>query len=123
MELPDYAVSSDDKLGILFLLNVIIPEAVYKELIVEHSSLPEFITVESIRDKKHGEELKKVLDEGEAEAIVLAKEKQADLLLIDEKKGRSIAEREGIPIVGLMGVLVAAVKQGLLRSGIEVSPS
>ena len=50
----------------------------------------------------------------------MVKEQHADLLLIDEKKGRGIAEAEGIPTVGLMGVVVAAAKAGLLRSGIDV---
>ena len=100
--------------------HVLIPEAVCRELIVEHRSLPEFIRVQRIRDSRHRDELQRVLDKGEAEAIVLAKEQHADLLLIDEKKGRGIAEAEGIPIVGLMGVVVAAAKAGLLRSGMDV---
>ena len=100
--------------------HLLIPEAVCRELVVEHRSLPEFIRVQPIRERSHRDELQRVLDEGEAEAIVLAKELHADLLLIDEKKGRGIAESEGIPILGLMGVVVAAAKAGLLRSGTDV---
>ena len=49
-----------------------------------------------------------VLDRGEAEAIALAKELQADFLLIDERKGRSIAEGEGLMVIGLAGILIRA---------------
>lgn len=53
-------------------------------------------------------------DLGEAEAICLALELKADRLLIDEAPGRAAALREGIPIIGLVGVLVTAKRAGLL---------
>lgn len=96
--------------------NVIIPKSVYNELLVEHKRLPSFIIVEKVIDKKYADFLKIELDEGEAEAIALAKEKKAAFLLIDEMKGRLIAEREGITIIGLIGVLLAAKKKGLISS-------
>ena len=59
------------------------------------------------------------LDSGEAEAIILAKEIQAELLLIDERKGRNEARRFGIKIIGLLGVLVSAKRNGFID---EVKP-
>jgi hypothetical protein len=56
------------------------------------------------------------LDLGEAEAIILAKETHADLLLIDEKLRRQAALREGVRITGLMGVLVEAKRQSRIES-------
>ena len=35
-------------------------------------------------------------------------------LLIDERKGRAIASRRGVPVVGIAGVLLAAKKRGLI---------
>jgi len=45
---------------------------------------------------------------GEREAIQLAEEHQADLLLMDERKGRREANRRGLKTTGTLGVLVSA---------------
>ena len=59
------------------------------------------------------------VDAGKAEAISLAQELAADLLLIDERMGRAIAARLGIRIIGLLGVLMEAKHRGLIR---EIKP-
>ncbi|MBI3538052.1 MAG: DUF3368 domain-containing protein [Chloroflexi bacterium] len=56
------------------------------------------------------------LDEGEAEAIVLGVELHADLLLLDERKGRAVATRLGLKFIGLLGVLIEAKQKGLIVS-------
>ncbi len=53
---------------------------------------------------------------GEAEAIALAVELNADRLIIDERLGRREANRLGIPIVGILGILVAAKNRGLISA-------
>jgi predicted nucleic acid-binding protein len=55
-----------------------------------------------------------LLDQGEREAIQLALDESADLLLIDERKGRNEAERRGLVTTGTLGVLLAADARGLI---------
>jgi len=59
-------------------------------------------------------ELALILDPGEAEAIVLAEEVDCRFLLIDERKGRAVARRRGVPVAGIAGVLLAAKKRGFI---------
>ena len=99
---------------------VLIPRAVSQELLRSHQDLPGFIEVGEVVDRKMVERLETELDLGEAEAIVLAKEKHADLLLIDEKLGRRIALREGIRISGLLALVVDAKRRGLVASVREI---
>ncbi len=54
-----------------------------------------------------------ILDPGESEAIALAA-REGMPLLIDEKKGRNIARSLGITVIGLVGILLALRKRGVL---------
>ncbi len=54
------------------------------------------------------------IDEGEAEAIALAIELKAELLLIDERIGRTVASRLGLKFIGVLGVLLEAKSKGLI---------
>ncbi len=57
---------------------VLIPPAVNDELLQYHASLPEYLEVQPIHDRGAAEALGQGLDPGEAEAIILAEERQAD---------------------------------------------
>ncbi len=61
-------------------------------------------------------ELRKELDRGEAEAIALALELKAEMLIIDELKGRNRAELAGLKIIGLLGTLIEAKKRNLIEA-------
>ena len=65
-------------------------------------------------DENFVQRLCEVLDKGEAEGIALAKEIKADLLLIDEKLGKELAEAEHITCKGVVGVLIEAKHRGLI---------
>jgi predicted nucleic acid-binding protein len=55
------------------------------------------------------------LDSGEAEAIVLATEIKADLIILDEKLGRFHAKHADLKVTGTIGVLIKAKKEGLIN--------
>lgn len=100
---------------------VIIPNAVFAELQaagasakVRHWSrnLPEWIEIKRTgltADRSLG-----ILDAGEREAILLAQELSADLLLVDDRQARRAAVDLGIAITGTVGILDKAAKAGLI---------
>ena len=123
------------KVGRLELLQqlfdiVYIPMAVYKEL-TENESYPreakivqecDFLIVERVENEKSVTILRNLngLDAGESEAIILAGEKQSDVLLVDENKGRQVAKKMGIAITGTIGILMQAFDERMLtREDIE----
>ena len=101
---------------------VFIPEAVFTEITVESVSLPGaaeiaeagWIVVCPVTDKILVRTLRAELDLGESEALVLGVELKAGLVLMDERRGRKMARRMGLDVVGVLGVLVEAKKKGLL---------
>ena len=54
------------------------------------------------------------LDRGEASVLALAKEHNAQLVIIDERKARGEARRIGLPVKGTIGILVEAKEKGLV---------
>jgi predicted nucleic acid-binding protein len=54
------------------------------------------------------------LDAGEEDAITLAVELQADLVLMDDREGVLAARRKGLTVAGTLGVLGLAAQRGLL---------
>jgi uncharacterized protein len=95
---------------------VLIPESVRDELLVCFPTLPQYLHCRRVSNRSQVDRLCSELDLGEAEAIVLAREMRADILLIDELAGRRVAEREGIPIIGLIGVLAQAKNSRLIAA-------
>jgi len=95
---------------------VIVPEAVREELLRSHDRLPGWLQVASVTDRERADAYQRFVDAGEAEAIVMARELHADRLLIDERRGRRLAMREGVPVIGLVGVVILARQSGLIPS-------
>lgn len=65
-------------------------------------------------DQEQVSQIRADLDLGEAEAIVLAQERQADLLIVDERRGRRVATARGVTVIGLLGVVANAKRSGLI---------
>lgn len=103
---------------------VTIPEAVYRELADINPPVPGTLEVQTspwlkVRQVINQKVIKRLQDEarldpGESEAITLALELNADLLLIDECRGRAEADRLGIKITGLLSILVEAKRKNLI---------
>jgi hypothetical protein len=99
---------------------VLIPQAVYEEFLaverpIRQTALAEapWIKVTSLSDPRQA--LVYVgLDQGEAEVLALANERSARLVIIDELKGRRYAQRLGLPLTGVVGVLLTAKHHGLI---------
>jgi predicted nucleic acid-binding protein len=103
---------------------VVVPTAVLDELRLD-STRPGAQALGEARSKGWWEvaapsadatQLRQMLDPGEAEAIQLAEEIRCRFLLIDERRGRAVARRRGIPIVGTGGLLLGAKRAGRLSS-------
>lgn len=99
---------------------LIIPEAVWHEVVEEGSGQPgaeevkcaDWVKTQGVTNRDFKRALQQELDAGEAEAIVLALEIGADLLLMDERLGREVAWHFGLRYTGLIGVLVEAKRKG-----------
>ena len=92
---------------------IIIPNRVYLELqdldVAFRQKLAlNWIEIREVLNTSLLNELTEVLDPGEAEAMVLATELHADLLLIDEIKGRAVATQMGLSVIGTLGALAEA---------------
>lgn len=103
--------------------SITIPQAVADEIgkvatiYTQAASVPNqpWITIQAVNDTTIVERLRgEKLDSGESEAIALALEIGAELLLIDEQLGRRIAVNEGLNITGLVGVLLEAKNKGFV---------
>ena len=115
------------KIGQLPLLSglfkqVTIPSAVYNEVVIKSRpdskgiKKAEFLKVENVKDEVAVELLLGSFGRGEAEVLTLAREKRADIVLIDEKKARKAARRAGFTVVGILGVLIMAKEKNLIQS-------
>jgi len=122
---------------------VCIPDAVYKEVVIEGKGEPGSEETErAIKDgwiiRKRAVDiiavkaLSSTLGEGESEVIVLGKEIESDFAVIDERTARAAAELMGINVIGLIGIIDLAIEKGfdinkkalvdiLIESGFRIS--
>lgn len=88
---------------------VFVPPAVAAEF----GTTPAWLKIQMPQDVAHVATLKLLVDEGEAEAIVLAKEVGCEVIL-DDLQARKLAAKQNVPCIGLLGVMLRAKDAGKL---------
>lgn len=106
---------------------IIIPQAVYSELSDVSAPAPvqtwiatppDWLQIQSVRQPSDA--IADLLDPGEREAILLAQELKASLLLLDDMKARRTAIEQGLVITGVLGILDQAAAMKLINLPLTV---
>ncbi len=125
---PLSALSIIGRLGLLrtHFGTIRIPNAVWTELsrldhdpgrqALEQAHSEGWIQVHQGANRPMIEILSVTLDAGESEAIAMAQEWPADLLVMDQSSGRAMARNLKIRITGTLGVLLKAKRDGEIPS-------
>ena len=120
------------KLNLLFILQeffgeIVIPPEVWKEVVErgkgkagsEAIRKAKWINVREVGDDLSVEVLCREIEKGEAEAIILAKRINADVLILDERIPREIAEAIGLKVVGSPALIHESIERGLVNQTLE----
>lgn len=99
---------------------ITVPTAVYKEITAKEQEKIifdkiEWIETRNIKNTQENVLLEKLIDKGEAQAIVLAKELKTTLLL-DDAKARKYAKLLNVEVIGTLGLLKIAKSRGVIPS-------
>ena len=104
--------------------DIYLPRAVYDEVIVNgkgkagHTQLLaiDWFQIVSPVNIPLKQSIMLQLDEGEAEVITIAKDKNISLVCIDEFSGRQYASLLGLDVIGTLGILLIAKKRGYITA-------
>jgi predicted nucleic acid-binding protein len=107
-----------ERIGHLHLLpalirKVLIPPAVRRE-VFGSKPLPDWVEEKSLQQPLAPRMTATRLGPGEREAIALALELGADVLILDDLPARRLAISLGIPVIGTLGLLLRAKRRGLI---------
>jgi predicted nucleic acid-binding protein len=110
---PLIALVQVDQLSLLEKLfgEVFVPPAVVREVGL---SLPGFIRERKLSQAIPDAVSRAALDPGESQALSLALELGADRLILDERAGRHTAQGLGVPVIGVLGILLASKEKNLI---------
>lgn len=120
---PLIALGKAGKLNVLKEMygEIIIPEAVFGEVTAKDDiarrlllNNESWIKVQTISDSLEKKMYRSRLHEGEVEVMILAREKNADLVIIDDYAARKTAEYLGLKLTGTVGVLIKAKQSGII---------
>jgi predicted nucleic acid-binding protein len=104
-----------DEIGILKeMSNRVFVTSVIKDELKQ--DLPNWIQVLDPKDKHYQSILEIDLDKGESSAIALMLELEDAILIIDDLKGRNLAEKLGFKFSGTLGLLLKAKQIGIIKS-------
>jgi predicted nucleic acid-binding protein len=85
------------------------------EIVEEYGkTIPKWLKVIEVKNNLLQNELKLLVDPGEASAIALAKEVEIDYLVTDDLQARKLAAKLGLTIIGTLGILLKAKQTGLI---------
>lgn len=99
---------------------VVIPEAVFHEITFQDKPFSKDLynyfknRIKKVTNDMAVEMLLSDIGRGEAEAIVLAKELKADVIIVDDLKARKLAILNGLEVRGTIGIFLEAKKKGLI---------
>ena len=116
---PIIALEDIGELSILRDLygKILITDIVRNEV---NAQLPPWIEVSDQYDSQQKQLLELELDSGEASAIALAMNKQTPQIILDESKGRAVAKRLGLKVIGTLGIIILAKEKGIIESGTKI---
>lgn len=107
--------------------SIIIPQAVYDELVVNGKQRKgakeiktlvsqDIIDIKEVIDREIVKVINKDLDYGESEVIALALQLDSDLVIIDESEARDVADIYNLNKSGFIGILIKASNEGYINS-------
>lgn len=107
------------KFGNIYVPKEVISEISYKKDIATRTAIKaskDWLKIKIVRDKNLLAVLTKELDGGEAEVICVALEQKADWVVLDDQDARRFAHRYGLKVIGTLGLLAWAKKNGFIKS-------
>jgi predicted nucleic acid-binding protein len=123
---PLIAMDMADRFDLLQRIfgRIYIPQGVHEEVVEQGGERfgaaevrqAAWIQVVAAKDKLAVEVLEDDLGKGESETIVLAREMEADWVLVDERLARRKLELLGVRTIGTLGILLKAKELGLLQT-------
>jgi len=121
---PLIALSKINHLHILseFFGEIIVPQAVWTEVVEKGKDRPgskevqeaKWILAKKVKNMLGIEALKHEIGIGESETIILAKELNADIVLIDDRIARGIAKSMGLNVAGTLAIIHEAIERKII---------
>ena len=78
-------------------------------------ALPEWLLVKPVHDYMMQKKFASMVDAGEASAIALAIETKHEYLITDDLQARKLSLKLGLSVIGSLGILLKAKKDGFLE--------